>query len=59
MKKFEQWLAFLLLLGFISSTTGCILFEVKKVPPGHTKKIEATQKPKNNTPGHTDKKGKK
>jgi hypothetical protein len=52
MKKVVRVVAAITLAGVLLSASSCLIFERKRLPPGHAKKTEQDQSAKKYAPGH-------
>jgi hypothetical protein len=52
MKKGVRIVAAITLAGVLLSASSCLIFERKRLPPGHAKKTEQEQNAKKYAPGH-------
>ncbi len=55
MKRFMKSIAAITLLGLVLSTSSCMIFQRRGLPPGHEKKVEHDQNAKKHAPGQQDK----
>ena len=55
MKRFMKSIAAVTLVSIVLSTSSCVIFQRRRLPPGQEKKVEHDQNAKEYAPGQQDK----